>query len=157
MNIRPLEKKDTPEVAQLIHATWYTHADIESGFLRKEYLESIDIDYYLRLCFGSDTNFMFVAEENGKIIGCCRVEIQEAEPVLVSDRLAYIHDIIVDEDFQRHHVATALLETIETFVKKDLKIHLIKSRVYTFNTAATGLFEKRHYKDLYSEFYKKLD
>lgn len=157
MNIRPLEHKDIDEVAQLIKATWITHSDVESGYLRREYLESIDIDEYLRLCFGSDTNFMFVAEDAGKIIGCCRVEVKDSEPVFVHPRLAYIHDIIVGEGHQRQHVATALLETIEAFVKKSLNINLLKTRVYTFNTAATKLFESREYKDLYSEFYKHLD
>ncbi len=156
MIIRQLEKGDMPEVTSLITAMWMTHADTESGFLEKEYLEGINTHDYLVACLASDTNFMFVAEEDKKIVGCCRVEIRDAEPVLIEPKLAYLHDVIVHKDYQRQHVATALIETIEPFVEKELEIKLIKTRLYTFNSAAQGLFLKRGYTNLYSEYYKKL-
>ena len=138
MKIRLAAAKDAENVAKIIKRHSQT-----------DYIGYVTFkDTYIRDKMKRN-NFFFIAEENNKIIGCIRASIVDLD-------LAEIRTLCVDEDHQKHGIATKLLQTALEFLKKK-KMRKVVTRSKADNAAAIRLFEKMGFEKegYFKEHYRK--
>lgn len=154
---RAQRETDFQRVVELAHPMWLTHADEEPEFLRRSYLENYDIKAYFQKCFDNpDKNALFVAEEDGKVVGIVRAEMVEIDGMFVEQKAIYVDDLVVDEKYRKRGIARRLLELTEEFAKEN-GIKILKSRVYEFNKPAQQFLRDCGFHNLYSECFKVVE
>lgn len=99
---------------------------------------------------GSDTTRLFVAEENGKIVGTSSLVIYEIPAI----RKAWIEDVVVDASVRGRGVAAALIQHILEYAKEEglEKVDLTSS---IHRKAAYRLYEKLGFEQRESTVFRK--
>jgi amino-acid N-acetyltransferase len=121
MTIRPAKVQDLPAIRKLV----------------KSYPKQL-MQYPL-----PKTADFFVAIENGKVVGCCALEIY-------SKRIAEVRSLAVQKEFQRNGIASQLIAKCISKAKKH-KIYELLSI-----TAALKLFRKQGFQTFKQEKYALL-
>lgn len=99
---------------------------------------------------GSNTTRLFVAEENGKIVGTSSLVIYEIPAI----RKAWIEDVVVDASVRGRGVAAALIQHILEYAKEEglEKVDLTSS---IHRKAAYRLYEKLGFEQRESTVFRK--
>lgn len=156
MEIRRGRPADLPEIKKCLIDSWVTHAQHEPDFLDEERMRSSDIETYYHKCFGSENCFILIAEDDNKMRGFARVDIQQIQDFFKHTKVLFVDDIYVPQEYRGQHIASLLLKEIEK-IARELDIKWIKARIYTWNLAAQRLFESSQFHPLYAEWFKALE
>lgn len=157
MIIRQGTKKDVQKIKKYLIDSWLNHVDEEPEFLNRPIIEKSDLSSYFEDCFnGSKLSYFFIAEENSKIAGFLKVNIQELQPFFNETKVLYLDDGYVFEEYRGKGISKLLNQEAETLAKK-LGIKWLKARVYQFNKSAQSALEKQGFKNLYSEWFKVIN
>lgn len=154
--IRKIESKDIPEVARLLKEMWLLHAEEEPKLLSRDYIDSYDVTGYVTRYSKDPNHQIFVAEVDGKVVGTGRAEIMSAGDKMYNfNRMVYLDDLSVDEDYRGRGIADFLVEARLKFAR-DKGIMVCHSKIYSFNDRSKNLARKHGFKDIYSLYYKFL-
>jgi GNAT superfamily N-acetyltransferase len=159
MRIRLATTKDLPEVVPHLKALWIMHGKNNPQFLNydkmKQYTDA-RIKKYLNVCFDkSKKSYLLIAEEEGNVAGFLKIDIVEIQKFFIVNKVIYLDDIFVKEEFRGKGVAKLLQQEAEKIAKKK-KIKMLKARIYAFNTPAQKMAQSMGLTPLYSEYFKPL-
>ena len=136
MQIRPADKTDAKEIAEIIKRHFETDYMGFASFDEKYIKEKMKKDRF------------FVADDDGTV-GCIRISFVDLD-------LTEIRSLCVDEEYRKKGVAQNLLEAGINFMKEK-KMRKIISRVKSDNKDAIKIFEKNGFKQegYFIEHYRK--
>jgi ribosomal protein S18 acetylase RimI-like enzyme len=102
---------------------------------------------YIAEVIGSENSVVFVAEQDGQIIGAVRAEIREAPtiPLVVPRRFAMVDMLVVTKACRRCGVGTALDEEVQRWAKGK-HVSQLELTVYEFNKPALGFYQRLGYR-----------
>jgi diamine N-acetyltransferase len=102
-------------------------------------------EYFAEILANKDAA-LFVAEQQGAIVGMiyCYVHATPPVPVVVPRRFVHIQDMVVDKFFQNQGVGQALMEQAHQWAREK-GLTEVELGVWEFNTAARSLYEKLGY------------
>ena len=108
MEIRFAENRDIPGMINLLLQVGEVHHRIRPDLFRAG-AQKYDEQTLARM-LTDDTRPIFVAVEDGKVLGYCFciLQVRENDPVLLDDRTLYIDDLCVDETARGGHIGTQL-------------------------------------------------
>ena len=108
MEIRFAETRDIPGMINLLLQVGEVHHRIRPDLFRAG-AQKYDEQTLARM-LTDDTRPIFVAVEDGKVLGYCFciLQVRENDPVLLDDRTLYIDDLCVDETARGGHIGTQL-------------------------------------------------
>lgn len=141
MEIRRAEAGDLEDVNKLLYQVAEVHhqgrPDLFIGGSKKYSDEEI-----LRI-FQNDKTPVFVAEENGSVLGYAFCVFQEAKGshALCNIKTLYIDDLCVDEKARGQHIGRALYDYVLQFAK-DSGCYNLTLNVWACNEAARRFYEK---------------
>ncbi len=141
MNIRRAEIKDMESVLNLLSQVLEVHAVIRPDLFisgTRKYTEK-----ELEAIFQDDERPVFVAEEDGKVLGYCFCIIRDTEHSnnLRDSRSLYIDDLCVDESARHRQVGRALTDYVTAFARS-IGCYDMTLNVWEGNEAARGFYEK---------------
>jgi diamine N-acetyltransferase len=112
---------------------------------------------YLAEILANKDAALFVAEQQGAIIGLifCYVHTTPPVPVVVPRRFVHIQDMVVDESSRHQGVGQALMERAHQWAREK-GLTEVELGVWEFNTAARSLYEKLGYQTTRRAMRKKL-
>lgn len=86
---------------------------------------------------------IFVAEENGTVLGYCFCRIREIrqDPVMADRTELYIDDLCVRDTCRRQGIAAALFEAVKSYAK-NRRCQEITLNVWAFNEEALAFYQK---------------
>ena len=141
-------------IAQHIKEIGMMHAHQEPEYINREVIENEDAEEYCRGIDGK-TSFIVIAEDGKELAGFLKVVIKEIEPFFKPNKVLYLDQIFVLENFRKRGVSKLLIAKAEELARSK-KIKLLKARVYQFNAPAQQTLKSSNFKQLYSEYFKAL-
>lgn len=149
MEIRKAIPEDTDGIISLLFQVNQVHADGRSDLFK-----SGGIKYTkkaLESKFDRDDEMIYVAVENGKVLGYIFGVIEETEETtsLYPHKTLYIDDLCVDEASRGKHVATKIYEYVRNVAKEQGFYH-ITLHVWECNPGAKAFYEAVGLKPMYT-------
>jgi GNAT superfamily N-acetyltransferase len=159
MKIRLGERRDVDEVAGCLKEMWLMHCDMEPDFVSKRKISAYSperIKRYLKDCFSkSGKSYLLIAEDNDKMIGFLKADVVKIQSFFVENRVLYLDDGYVKEEYRRRGVSKVLQAEAEKIAKRR-GIRWLKGRIYEFNKPAKEYAKSVGMRPLYSEYFKIL-
>lgn len=141
IDVRSATVEDIPAIKKLLLDSWMEHARHEPTLLDEDRMRQSDVEAYYNKALENTDVFVFVAENNNRVIGVVRGDIQTIPSFFRHNRILFLDDIAVDANFRHRGVAHALAAQLEG-VAKQHNIHRLQGRVYTFNIPAQKFLQK---------------
>ena len=140
MEIRFAETRDIPGMINLLLEVGEVHHRIRPDLFRAG-AQKYDEQTLARM-LTDDTRPIFVAVEDGKVLGYCFciLQVRENDPVLLDDRTLYIDDICVDERARGKHVGTELYDHVLDYARAH-GYHNVTLNAWAANPAAVKFYE----------------
>lgn len=140
MNIRRANKSHLPAVNRLLSQVLTVHHEGRPDLFKagtKKYT-----DEELLALFADDNRPIFVAEEDGNVLGYafCVFVCHPADNILTDVKSLYIDDLCVDETTRGKGVGKALYEFVKAFAKEQGCYNLTLN-VWACNQKAMGFYE----------------
>jgi len=162
MIIKKANSGDIPKIVDLWLEFMKEHDQIiiNENSLLKEYEikdENMEDSYsgFLKSNFESEDGAIFIAEENGEIIGYTLFFIKDEIPIYKNKKIGYISDLYVKKDFRNKGISSKLKDkSIEWFKEKGIKF--ISAPLYPDNKFAHSLTKKWGFVDYKVEVRKKI-
>lgn len=141
MNIRRAENKDMESVLNLLSQVLEVHAVIRPDLFisgTRKYTEK-----ELEVIFADDQRPVFVAEEDGRVLGYCFCVIQDTQHSnnLRDSRSLYIDDLCVDEKSRHQHVGRALIDYVSAY-GRSIGCYDMSLNVWEGNDQAKAFYER---------------
>jgi len=97
----------------------------------------------------NDLNPIFVAEEEGKVLGYafCQTQQHIGDNILTDIKSLYVDDLCVDEKARGKHVGTKLIDYVKSFAK-DNGYYNVTLNVWACNESAMKFYEKNGFECL---------
>jgi len=150
MDIRLATTQDAEIISALNAEVQKVHADALPHLFKPPSQETFPSSL-VRQLLADPTTYIFIADSNGTPVGYIYTQIiRRAESHLryALDRI-YIHQISVDQAYQRHGVGQELLQTVVGLAKEH-GISSIALDVWSFNTQARAFFASQGF-NVYNE------
>ncbi len=124
--VRPGNPEDQPEMLRLWRQMMDFHAQVEPRFrpLPPPEGERAWEKHLSEHVWGSDEWGVFVAEEDGKLLGQTMGMMRDQVPVFESERYGYVTDIIVAPEARRCGVGEALFDALKAWFCEQGVSHL---------------------------------
>lgn len=124
--IRPGTEDDLPEMLRLWREMMDFHAELEPRFrpLPSPEGERAWEKHLRENVWGNDEWGVFVAEEDGKLLGHIVGMLRDQVPVFEPERYGYITDVVVDPEARRHGVGEALFEALRAWFRERGASHI---------------------------------
>jgi ribosomal protein S18 acetylase RimI-like enzyme len=132
---------------------WIDHAKHEPELLDNSYIKNYDVTKYCQRAIRDQNQEIFIAVEDGKIVGVARLEIEDAPGMYGVKKMIYFDDLVIHPDYRRQGIADKLVDIRLEYAKK-MAIRICYSKIYSFNRPAQGLLKKHGFKDIYQHYYK---
>jgi len=139
--VRTATEDDLPEMLGLWREMMDFHAARDPRFRPKPSPEAEKAwSTYLREeIWASDTWCVFVAEDDGRLVGQILGELREPAPVFQPETYGYVTDIVVDPDARRAGVGRALFAALRDWMAGHGARYL-RLQVLTSNEASQGFW-----------------
>lgn len=142
MDIRKAVSRDIPSLIDLLQQVGQVHYEIRPDIFRcnaQKYDEAA-----LETVLQDADRPIFVAVEDGKVLGYCFCMLQETKnnPVLLDNKTLYIDDLCVDENCRGRHVGKALYDYTVAFAREQ-NCRTVTLNVWCGNDSAMTFYEKR--------------
>lgn len=89
---------------------------------------------------------LFIAEDDGKIVGMILAQYYDPLPISKYKRKGYISNLFIMQDYRGKGLGVKLIETAEGWLKRNKTEH-ITLEIHKDNKAALSLYRKVGYKD----------
>ncbi|MCR5516332.1 MAG: GNAT family N-acetyltransferase [Lachnospira sp.] len=140
MMIRRALKEDIPTILDLLLQVNLVHHEGRPDIFNvgtkytKEQLEEL---------IKEDLNPIFVAEEDGQVLGYafCQTQQHIGDNILTDIKSLYIDDLCVDEKARGKHLGTKLLDYVKSFAKEN-GYYNVTLNVWACNESAMKFYEK---------------
>lgn len=132
IKIRAASSEDIPCIKKLLIDSWVEHARREPELLDENRMRQSNVEEYYQKALNNPDSFVLVAEIDGRFAGFIRGDITEIPNFFKNNRILYLDDCCVEEEFRRKGVATTLLIEMEK-IAREKGIKRLQGRVYTFN------------------------
>lgn len=145
--IREYRQEDVPALEECIVELQEFERKIESNRRKGTSVSQKYLEKVLKNCKQQSGN-IFVAEENGKVVGFCSVWLEKKPEELISTlkEYAYISDCILLPDFRRKGLGKSLLNAAEKHaIKTGMKTIIVG--VLAKNTGAIEVYKKAGFED----------
>lgn len=110
---------------------------------------------FLKSNIESENCAIFIAEENGDIVGYTLIFIKDEIPIYKNKKIGVISDLYVKKDFRGRGISSKLMESsMEWFKEKGIKF--ISAPLYPTNKFAHSLTKKWGFVDYKVEVRKKI-
>lgn len=140
MNIRRAEKKDIPQIENLLYQVAKVHADGRPDLFKsgeKKYTTE-----ELEKIIDDNNRPIFIGEEENRILGYAFCIYQQNNSNVLTDiKSLYIDDLCVLEDTRGKHVGTQLYEYVLD-VAKENGCYNVTLNVWECNAGAKKFYEK---------------
>lgn len=150
MTIRIAEKRDIKELQRILLQVNQVHADGRPDLFKNGGIKYTESDLEEKL--GRAGELIFVAEENGALLGYSFIEIEENEETtsVYSHKTVYIDDLCVDEVSRGKHIGSALFEYIKQYAH-EIDAYRVTLRVWECNPSARAFYDALGLKPMYTE------
>lgn len=141
MDIRFAEKQDVAGILALLKQVGAVHHEGRPDLFRTG-AQKYGASQVLAMLESKDSP-IFVAVEEGKVLGYCFCQMQShpQDPVLCDVLSLYIDDLCVDENCRKKGVGKALYEAVCRYAKMR-KCYNITLNVWACNASAMAFYEK---------------
>ena len=131
-----------PGMIMLLQQVGEVHHNIRPDIFRAGAQKYDEAD--LKTLLTDESRPIFVAEEDGRVLGYCFCILEETRgnPVLLDEKTLYIDDLCVDENCRGKHVGTALYAYVTAYAR-ELGCNTITLNVWNGNDSAMAFYEKR--------------
>lgn len=155
MNIRAADRQDIPGILELLRQVGQVHHEIRPDIFPAGTLK-YDTDRLMQR-LADPTQPVFVAEQDGQIVGHCFCEHKEYEDAGASIRRKelYIDDLCIDENSRGKGVAQALYRHVCDYATAQ-GCNYITLSVWNGNGRATAFYEKMGLTPRYTTMERKL-
>ena len=143
--LRVAALEDYDEMCMLLEQGDYFHAQALPQVFRSIGGPARSRGYFQKI-LDNDNAAIFVAEQQGKLIGLVRSEVRTAPdvPLFVPRHFVYIDDLVVSESFRHQGIGKALVECVHQWAQEK-GLTEVELGVWEFNTSARMLYEKLGY------------
>jgi ribosomal protein S18 acetylase RimI-like enzyme len=141
INIRRAKESDTDKIKDLLSQVLEVHhsgrPDLFKANCRK-YTDS-ELDEIIK----NDTSPIFVAENDGNVLGYCFCIIKDikADNILTDHKALYIDDLCIDQNSRGQKIGTLLYNFVKGYAK-DIDCYNITLNVWECNPTAKRFYEK---------------
>ena len=131
-----------PGIIDLLQQVGQVHYDIRPDIFREGAQKYNEAD--LEALLQDTARPIFVAEEEGRVLGYCFCMLQETKgnPVLRDNKTLYIDDLCVDENCRGKHVGRQLYDYTVAFAREQ-NCRTVTLNVWCGNDSAMAFYEKR--------------
>ena len=142
MDIRKAVSRDIPGLIDLLQQVGQVHYEIRPDIFRSN-AQKYD-EAALEAVLQDQDRPIFVAVEDGKVLGYCFCMLQETKnnPVLLDNKTLYIDDLCVDETCRGKHVGKHLYDYTVAFAREQ-NCRTVTLNVWCGNDSAMAFYEKR--------------
>ena len=134
-----------PEIIEVWRELMAYHATLDPKFFIKEDAH-LDFGKFVEDLINSDDSEVFVALENGQVVGYAITRISEYPPVFQVEKYGEICDLAVRSKFQRKGIGEQILNKVfEWFKSKD--INRVELRVSVKNEKGYSFWKKHGFRD----------
>lgn len=140
MIIRRATSADIEGINSLLRQVLYVHHVGRPDIFKPEGKKYRDEE--LRAIILDDATPLFVADDNGKILGHCFCAITDVNghSSLVDNKTLYIDDLCIDENARGQHIGKALYDFAVNYAKK-IGCYNLTLNVWAKNTSALKFYE----------------
>lgn len=139
--IRRAAEADLEVIVQLLFQVQKVHSDVRPDLFRAGSRKYTDEE--IKQILLDDTRPVFVAEQNGQVLGYCFCIHQQhvGSNSLTDVKTLYVDDLCVEENARNMHVGTALYEYVLNYAKQQ-GYYNVTLNVWADNKKALGFYEK---------------
>jgi len=155
--IRSGKSEDINQIREHLINLWVEHAQNEPTLLEEKEMRNVNVDeYYNEALENSDKSSVFIAEDNGKIVGFLKADVEQIDHFFLNPQIIYLDDIFVLPEYRRKGIAKTLVKEAEKLAKEK-GIKRIQARVYSFNKRMQSFLESQGYHAPYATWDKTID
>jgi GNAT superfamily N-acetyltransferase len=154
MTVREIRPSDVPRLQKLWVEFMNFHSNFDPDFKRSENAEA-NWAKYIHSKFDKDSETVFVAIEDGDIVGYVGVVVREYPPIFTIKKFGFIEEIAVTSKFRRHGIASQLLLAAEDWLRVR-GITQIRVNIDLANKSSQGFFRSHEYLDDTETLLKKV-
>ena len=143
MNIREFRRSDVPRLQELWIEFMDYHSDFDPDFKRSENAET-NWANYIYAKFDKTSETVFVAIEDGCVVGYAGVVVREYPPVFTIKNFGFIEEIAVTSKFRRHGIASQLLFAAEAWLQ-ERGVEQVRVNIDVANKSSKGFFRSHGY------------
>ncbi|MEW5721209.1 MAG: GNAT family N-acetyltransferase, partial [Chloroflexota bacterium] len=151
--IRRAQQSDLDQLVTLWHELADLHADLLPEFALAPAQEQ-SVRAHLTELLRDNNERIFVAEENGALIGYINGAVRENPPVFVERHVGYIADAIVSARSRRRGVGEQLVETMNAWFR-ERGIRIVHLSAATGNPIAQAFWRKMGYAEYMTRMRKE--
>jgi len=159
MRIRKAARKDIPRIAELLKEfkefNIRTLSPQNLVFLKQKNYDIKTIEKQVKMAFKIKDSIVFVAEENGKIVGYVFGYVKKRGREYIMYKTGYIDHWFVTEKSQGRKIGKRLLGEITKWFKKQKCSHLT-TEVFVDNKKAIKIYKKLGFRKYTIEMKKKI-
>ena len=145
MEIMQATRSQIPSIIEVWREFMAYHATLDSKFIIKEGAH-LDFGKFVEDLISSDDSDVFVALENGQVVGYAIARISEYPPVFQVEKYGQICDLAVRSESQRKGIGEQILNKVfEWFKSKD--INRVELRVSVKNEKGYSFWKKHGFRD----------
>ncbi len=135
---------DIDEIAKLYPQIFESMGEQEPFYYKKAEQNK----YYIKEIITNDDSDFIIAVEDGKIVGFALIEEMKTPPYdcFVPHKYTFIMDVVVDKDYRRKGIATALIAKVRKWAE-DRKSDYIELNVLSKNIQAINLYENLQFEE----------
>lgn len=150
MEIRVAENEDIDGILNLLLQVNQVHADGRPDLFKSGGTKYNHENLAIKL--KREDERIFVAVEDGKVLGYSFVVIEENEETIntYSHKTLYIDDLCIDECERGKHIGTKLFEEVKKYAD-EISAYRITLRVWECNPTARKFYDSLDMKPLYTE------
>ncbi|MGN0505455.1 MAG: GNAT family N-acetyltransferase [Lachnospiraceae bacterium] len=139
--IRRATEADLEVIVKLLFQVQKVHSDVRPDLFRAGSRKYTDEE--IKQILLDDTRPVFVAEQNGQVLGYCFCMHQQhvGSNSLTDVKTLYVDDLCVEENARNMHVGTALYEYVLNYAKQQ-GYYNVTLNVWADNKKALGFYEK---------------
>jgi ribosomal protein S18 acetylase RimI-like enzyme len=121
------------------------HVDLQPEVFNRLDESTILADDWYEKAMDDDAARIVLAEENGTVLGLVYYSIVRTDnPILRSDRLVYVDELVVMPEHQGRGIGRTLMEHVEDHARKE-GVHTVKLQVWDNNEGALGFYRSMGY------------
>lgn len=155
--IRKVTPDDLPALCTLLDEIQVLHAQALPHIFRTGDVSSHSLEH-LRSVMDNPSVALFVAEEEGQVIGLIEVCVMQTadDPLLVPRRYAKVETIVVSAAHQRKGVGRALMEHAHDWAR-ERGLDEVMLGVWEFNQGAIAFYEELGYTTAFRRMWRRLN
>lgn len=154
MNIRKAKIKDLKDVVELSYKSAIYHKKLTLYYDIDKDVKNI-LSKSLRKNIYSSNSCIFIAEENNKIIGYLLAFKVNRPEMFKVKKAGLIADVFIKEEYRRKGIGDKLVKECFDWFKGD-KISFVEINVEVSNKQAMNFWNKKGFKDVSIERYKRI-